>query len=47
MSLDRDDELLLRPGVSLREAGVKHETEIALFRRDDYDEYKKDPQLKW
>ena len=31
----------------MREAGVKNETEISVFRLADYEEYKKDPALKW
>jgi len=44
---EEDDRLILRGDVTLREAGVKNETEISVFRLADYEEYKKDPALKW
>jgi len=44
---EHDDKLILRGDVTLREAGVKDETEIAVFRLADYLEYKKNPDLKW
>ena len=44
---EEDERLILRGDDTLREAGVKNETEISVFRRADYEEYKKDPALKW
>jgi len=37
----------LKNDVTLREAGVKNETEISVFCRADYEDYKNDPALKW
>ena len=45
-----DERLILRPGLGLGEQGVRHETELSLFRMEDYLEYKKMPvhgQTQW
>ncbi|CAI9573186.1 unnamed protein product, partial [Staurois parvus] len=47
VSLEDDDDLILRSGQTLREAGVVHETELALFCDADYRQYKKDPVSAW
>jgi len=44
---EEDDRLILKNDVTLREAGVKNETEISVFCRADYEDYKNDPALKW
>uniref|UniRef100_A0A3Q4BU96 Uncharacterized protein n=1 Tax=Mola mola TaxID=94237 RepID=A0A3Q4BU96_MOLML len=47
MSLDDDDKLILQNGQTLRAAGVVNETEVAFFRREDYDLYKANPKSAW
>ncbi|KAM9710508.1 UPF0538 protein C2orf76 homolog isoform 1-T1 [Menidia menidia] len=59
MSLEDDEELILQADLTLREAGIggsgspgavpvqANETEVAFFRREDYDLYKADPQTAW
>ncbi|XP_061082617.1 UPF0538 protein C2orf76 homolog [Conger conger] len=47
MSLEDDDKLLLREGMSLRAAGVANETELAFFRNEDYETYKANPKAVW
>jgi len=50
INTEEDERLMLRPGLSLAEQGVRHETEVSLFRLEDYLEYKKLPvhgQTQW
>lgn len=50
INTEDDERLVLRPGLSLQEQGVRHETELSLFRLEDYLEYKKMPvhgQTQW
>ncbi|KAJ8350565.1 hypothetical protein SKAU_G00256950 [Synaphobranchus kaupii] len=47
MSLEDDNKLLLREGVSLKAAGVANETELAFFRNEDYETYKANPKTVW
>ena len=50
INTEDDERLILRPGRSLGEQGVRHETELSLFRLEDYLEYKKMPvhgQTQW
>ncbi|KAJ8252785.1 hypothetical protein GJAV_G00205560 [Gymnothorax javanicus] len=47
MSLEDDDKLLLKEGVTLRAAGVANETELALFRMEDYETYRANPETAW
>ncbi|XP_041663644.1 UPF0538 protein C2orf76 homolog [Cheilinus undulatus] len=47
MSLDDDEELILRDGQTLREAGVANETEVAFFRKEDYGRFKANPKTVW
>lgn len=43
-----DDHLLmLADDLSLADNGIKNETEISFFKKDDYEEYKKNPQSAW
>lgn len=42
-----DDSLILNPTLSLAENGVKNETVLLCFKKEDYDNYKKDPTLIW
>lgn len=44
-----DETLILQPGKSLGESGVKNETEISFFKLDDYLQYKQNPvhALSW
>jgi len=44
INTEEDLKLFLLPGSSLAEQGVKNETEISLFKRADYEEYKHGPQ---
>lgn len=41
INTEHDDLLLLRPESTLKETGVKHETELSFFVLKDYTEYKK------
>uniref|UniRef100_A0A3P8ZMA8 Uncharacterized protein n=1 Tax=Esox lucius TaxID=8010 RepID=A0A3P8ZMA8_ESOLU len=47
MSLDDDDTLILQDGLTLRAAGIANETELAFFRRDDYEVFKANPKTAW
>ncbi|XP_029314244.1 UPF0538 protein C2orf76 homolog [Cottoperca gobio] len=47
MSLEDDEKLVLPAGLTLRAAGVAHETEMAFFRKEDYGLYKANPQTAW
>ncbi|XP_038645755.1 UPF0538 protein C2orf76 homolog isoform X2 [Scyliorhinus canicula] len=47
VSLDNDDQLMLKEASTLKEAGVAHETEMAFFKREDYETFKKNPVAIW
>ncbi|XP_060909544.1 UPF0538 protein C2orf76 homolog [Labrus mixtus] len=47
MSLDDDEKLILRDGLTLREAGVANETEVAFFKGEDYGLFKANPTSFW
>ncbi|XP_053553999.1 UPF0538 protein C2orf76 homolog [Bombina bombina] len=47
VSLEDDDKLILQGDHTLREAGVAHETELALFCEKDYKNYKANPTTSW
>ncbi|XP_053327603.1 UPF0538 protein C2orf76 homolog [Spea bombifrons] len=47
VSLEDDNKLLLHEDQTLREAGVAHETEVALFCAQDYQAYKAHPVCTW
>ncbi|XP_029936555.1 UPF0538 protein C2orf76 homolog [Myripristis murdjan] len=47
MSLNDDDKLILQDSQTLRAAGVANETELALFRKEDYGLFKANPQTVW
>ena len=50
INTENDEELILKTGLSLVEQGVRHETELSLFKLEDYLEYKKLPvhgQTQW
>ncbi|KPP62087.1 UPF0538 protein C2orf76-like [Scleropages formosus] len=47
MSLEDDDRLILKEGVSLKAAGVANETELAFFRKEDYEAFKANPKTVW
>ena len=50
INTENDQMLILQPGLSLEEQGVKNETELSLFKLEDYQEYKKLPvhgQTQW
>ena len=50
ISTEHDDSLILEPGRSLRDQGLRHETELSLFRMEDYLQYKEMPvhgQTQW
>ncbi|GAB6030982.1 hypothetical protein CHUAL_007805 [Chamberlinius hualienensis] len=40
INTEDDDNLILKPNQTLREAGVRHETEISFFNMKDYSNYK-------
>ncbi|XP_078408509.1 UPF0538 protein C2orf76 homolog isoform X1 [Cetorhinus maximus] len=47
VSLDNDDQLMLKEASTLKEAGVAHETEMACFKKEDYETFKKNPVVIW
>lgn len=47
MSFDDKDKPLLQGNETLRAAGIANETELAFFRKDDYDAFKANPQTAW
>ncbi|MBN3307533.1 UPF0538 protein C2orf76 homolog isoform X2 [Amia ocellicauda] len=47
MSLEEDEKLLLKEDLSLKAAGVAHETELAFFRNEDYQKFKSNPKTSW
>ncbi|XP_075703989.1 UPF0538 protein C2orf76 homolog isoform X2 [Rhinoderma darwinii] len=47
LNLEDDEKLILRTEQTLRDAGVVHETELALFCDADYRQYKKNPVSSW
>ncbi|XP_070694576.1 UPF0538 protein C2orf76 homolog isoform X2 [Pempheris klunzingeri] len=47
MSLDDDEKLVLQDGQTLKAAGVANETEVAFFRKEDYQLYKANPKTAW
>ncbi|KAM5153248.1 UPF0538 protein C2orf76 homolog isoform 1-T4 [Mantella aurantiaca] len=47
VGLEDDEKLILSRGQTLRDAGVAHETEVALFCDADYRQYKKNPVSTW
>ncbi|KAG5833586.1 UPF0538 protein C2orf76 homolog isoform X2 [Anguilla rostrata] len=47
MSLEDDDKLLLKEGISLLVAGVANETELGFFRKEDYENFKTNPKTVW
>ncbi|OWF40497.1 UPF0538 protein C2orf76 homolog [Mizuhopecten yessoensis] len=47
INTDCDEELILSPDVTLQDSGIKNETELSYFKREDYEKYKLDPTLKW
>ncbi|XP_050685934.1 UPF0538 protein C2orf76 homolog [Eriocheir sinensis] len=42
-----DERLIIKGGRSLRECGVRHETEISFFKMGDYQKYKENPVMVW
>ncbi|KAM4626996.1 UPF0538 protein C2orf76 homolog [Discoglossus pictus] len=47
VSLEDDQKLILHGDRTLRESGVAHETELALFHDQDYKVFKENPISKW
>ncbi|XP_072903674.1 UPF0538 protein C2orf76 homolog [Hemitrygon akajei] len=47
VSLDNDDQLVLKELSTLKEAGVAQETEMAFFKKEDYETFKKNPVMNW
>lgn len=47
--INREDDakLVLKPHQLLRDCGIKHETEISFFKKEDYLKYKEKPELVW
>lgn len=44
INTEKDEQLFLVSGVTLEHQGVKNETEISLFKKEDYVDYKQGPQ---
>ncbi|XP_072373761.1 uncharacterized protein [Scyliorhinus torazame] len=47
VSLDNDDQCMLKGAGTLKEAGVVHETEMVFFKSKDYETFKKNPAAIW
>ncbi|XP_069110898.1 UPF0538 protein C2orf76 homolog [Argopecten irradians] len=47
INTDQDEKLILSPSDTLHDSGIKHETELSYFKREDYEKYKADPKLTW
>jgi len=50
INTENDEKLILKPGTTLENQGIKHETELSLFKLSDYLEYKDMPvhgQTQW
>ncbi|XP_072300380.1 UPF0538 protein C2orf76 homolog [Eucyclogobius newberryi] len=47
MSLDDQDKPFLQENETLRAAGITNETELAFFKKSDYDAFKANPQVAW
>lgn len=52
INFDNDEDWVLESPVqhkeqSLWDLGVRNETELSVFKWDDYEEYKKNPEEKW
>lgn len=47
--INREDDvkLILKSEFQLKNCGVKHETEISFFKKEDYLRYKENPVLVW
>lgn len=41
MNCENDEELILKPGQSLSQSNIRHETEVAFFKLSDYQAYLK------
>ncbi|KAG2458958.1 UPF0538 protein C2orf76 homolog isoform X2 [Polypterus senegalus] len=44
MSLEDDDKLLLKENDTLKSAGIGNETDLAFFRKEDYEKFKANPK---
>lgn len=44
---ENDEKLILKADQTLGSAGVENETEISCFKREEYEEYKKDSTVVW
>ncbi|KAI9302071.1 hypothetical protein BJ944DRAFT_167951 [Cunninghamella echinulata] len=48
INMEDDDRLIYNDdSAALAWAGVENETEISFFNRQQYEEYKKNPEMKW
>ena len=47
INCEDDNVLILKPGQTLAEAGVNHETVLSYFNMTDYLAYKENPILQW
>ncbi|XP_071812028.1 UPF0538 protein C2orf76 homolog [Apostichopus japonicus] len=47
ISTERDEELLIDLDKSLNACGIENETELSLFKMEDYLQYKKSKIVKW
>ncbi|XP_020607710.1 UPF0538 protein C2orf76 homolog [Orbicella faveolata] len=45
--LEDDQKLILTPDHSLSDSGIENETEISFFKKEDYERYKANPEMKW
>ncbi|CAH3140485.1 unnamed protein product, partial [Porites lobata] len=47
INTENDEALILKLDSSLHDNGIEHETEISLFKKEDYKKYQANPILKW
>lgn len=47
MNTEDDDNLILKDGMSLKDNGIEHETEISYFKKEGYMKYKTNKEVKW
>jgi len=47
MNLDHDEWILADKSATLAFAGIEDETELSFFNREEYEEFKKNPEVKW
>ncbi|KAG0141325.1 hypothetical protein CROQUDRAFT_663992 [Cronartium quercuum f. sp. fusiforme G11] len=47
INLDHDDWILEDKSAKLKDVGLEHESEVSLFNRTDYEDFKLNPEQSW